>query len=74
MKLTEQQALSVIMAVGVARGEVRAEDVQAHLDMARPDEKQQALAMVREVLTAAITQGLVVEAAPVKPFVDLRQL
>lgn len=74
MKLTEQQALSVIMAVGVARGEVRAEDVQAHLDMARPDEKQQALAMVREVLTAAIAQGLVVEAAPVKPFVDLRQL
>jgi hypothetical protein len=74
MKLTEQQALSVIMAVGVARGEVCAEDVQAHLDMARPDEKQQALAMVREVLTAAIAQGLVVEAAPVKPFVDLRQL
>lgn len=72
MKLTQEQALGVAAAAMVSLGEFDAEEAAAELQNSTTAEKQEGHAFVQAVLTAAIAQGLVIEAAPVKPFVDLR--
>jgi hypothetical protein len=74
MKLTEQQAVDLAAAMAVAEGMCPAEEVYQRKIYAQPKELATLQEAFSSILTHAIAQGLVVEAAPVKPFVDLRQL
>lgn len=74
MKLTQQQALAVAAAAMVSLGECSASEAALELQNTTTAEKQEGHQFVQAVIAAAIAQGLVVEAAPIKPFVDLRSL
>lgn len=74
MKLTQEQAVNLAAAMAVAEGMCSDAEVYERKLYACPKEVKVLAEAFDAILTHAIAQGLVVEAAPIKPFVDLRQL
>jgi len=72
MKLTQEQAINLAAAMAVAEGMCPSAEVYERKIYAKPDEVAVMQEAFSSILTHAIAQGLVVEAAPIKPFVDLR--
>lgn len=74
MQLTQQQAIAIARAASIATGVCTAKQADIEGAHASEVDKDRAHRTVQAVTNAAIAQGLVVEAAPIKPFVDLRSV
>lgn len=74
MKLTQEQAVRLVRVAALTMGIDTKARINRQADEMTEAERVQAVAFAEVVLRDAIAQGLVVEAAPVKPFVDLRSV
>ena len=74
MKLTQEQAVRLARVAALAMSIDSESRINRQADEMTEAEREQAVAFAEAILRDAIAQGLVVEAAPVKPFVDLRSV
>ncbi len=72
MQLTQEQAVRLARVAALAMGIDSESRINRQADEMTEAERGQAVTFAEAILRDAIAQGLVVEAAPVKPFVDLR--
>lgn len=74
MKLTQEQAVRLARVAALAMGIDTESRINRQADEMTEAERVQAVTFAEALLRDAIAQGLVAEAAPVKPFVDLRSV
>ena len=74
MKLTEEQAVRLARVAAQALGLGATEHLDRQVEEMTDAERTQAVVFAEAVLRDAIRQGIVIQAPPIKPFVDLRSI
>lgn len=74
MKLTQDQAVRLARVAALAMGIDSESRINRQADEMTEAERTQAVVFAEAVLRDAIKQGLVIQAPPIKPFVDLRSI
>lgn len=74
MKLTQEQAVRLARVAALAMGLDTESRINRQADEMSEAERERAVVFAEALLRDAIKQGLVIQAPPITPFVDLRQL
>ena len=74
MKLTEEQAVRLARVAAQALGLGPAKHLDRQVEERTEAERTQAVVFAEAVLRDVIRQGIVIQAPPIKPFVDLRSI